>query len=110
VRFGTLLGAGVNIVPPALCVLGIGALALGLWPRASTVVVYGVVGWALLVEIIGGIGALSHWVFDTSVFHQMAPAPAVAPDWTTAAVMTAIGLACAAVGGVAFAARDVQGD
>jgi len=110
VRFGTLLGAGVNIVPPALCVLGIGALALGLWPRASTVVVYGVVGWALLVEIIGGIGALSHWVFDTSVFHQMAPAPAVAPDWTTAAVMTAIGLGCAAVGGVAFAARDVQGD
>ncbi len=108
--FGTLLDAGLNVVPPALCILGIGALAFGLWPGASSVIVYGVLGWGLLIEIVGGIGALSHWVFDTSVFHQMSAAPAVTPDWTTAGVMVAVGMACAALGAVAFERRDLRGE
>ncbi|MGA2519975.1 MAG: ABC transporter permease subunit [Acidimicrobiales bacterium] len=108
--FGTLLDAGLNVVPPALCVLGIGALAFGLWPRASSVVVYAVLGWGLLIEVVGGIGALSHWVFDTSVFHQMSAAPAVTPDWTTAGVLVAVGAACAALGALAFDRRDLRGE
>ena len=105
----TSLEAGMNVVPPALLVLGIGALVLGVVPRAATPVVYTVLSWSLLVELVGGIGAVSHWVLDTSLFHQMAAAPAVAPDWTSAAIMVALAVAFAAVGMVALRRRDVQG-
>ncbi len=75
-----MVGAGLNTVPPAVCVLGLGALAYGIAPRAASFVVYGLVTWSVLIDLVGGIGALDHWVADTSVFHQMAAAPAVPPE------------------------------
>ncbi len=106
----TLLDAGVNLVPPAITILGIGVLAFGIRPRLTSIVVYALLGWSLLVVIVGGIGATSHWVLDTSVFHQMAPAPAVSPDWGTNGIMTALGLALATIGALAFRRRDLQTD
>jgi ABC-2 type transport system permease protein len=110
VSFSTLLLAGVNLVPPAITIGGIGVLAFGVWPRATPVAVYAVLGWSLLVVIIGSIGAASHWILDTSVFHQMASAPAVPPHWAANGVMAAIGVASALAGGIAFSRRDVQGE
>ena len=110
VRFTTTLNAGLNIVPPALCILGIGSLVIGLWPRATAAVTYGVLTWSLLVVIIGGIGALSHWVQDTSIFHHMAAAPAVEPNWGANAIMVAVGAAGAVIGAWGFARRDLQGE
>lgn len=110
VSFATLLDAGVNVVPPALAIAGIGVLAFGLRPRGMSIVLYTLLGWSLLIVIVGGIGAVSHWVLDTSVFHQMASVPAVSPNWEANGVMTAIGVAGAVVGGVAFRRRDLQGE
>ncbi len=110
VSLPTLLEAGVNLVPPAVTILGIGVLAFGMRPRITSVVVYTLLGWSLLVVIVGGIGAMSHWVLDTSVFHQMASAPAVSPHWEANGIMTAVGIAAAVVGGFAFRRRDLQGE
>jgi len=110
VSFTTTLDAGLNIVPPALCLLGLGAFVIGVWPRAASVATYGVLTWSLLIEIVGGIGALNHWVLDTSVFHQMAAAPAVSPDWRSAGIMVAVGIAAAAGGGFGITRRDLNGD
>ncbi len=41
VSFPSLLGAGLNVIPAALCILGVGALAMGLWPRATKTATYG---------------------------------------------------------------------
>ena len=109
VRLPTLLSAGVNLVAPALVVLGVGVLALGIVPRAATTVVYGYLGWSLLVVVVGGIGATSHWVLDTSVFHQMASAPAVPVDWAANGVMVAVAAACVGAGLIAFRRRDLAG-
>jgi ABC-2 type transport system permease protein len=109
VDFGSVLGAGLNVVPASLCVLGIGALAFGLRPRMASLVIYGLLGWSLLVELVGGIGALSHWVLDTSVFHQMASAPAVPVNWKANALMAGIGIVSAGFGTVAFRRRDLAG-
>ena len=93
VGFTTLLEAGVNLVPPAITILGIGVAGVrGVAAGARSIVVYAVLGWSLLVVIVGGIGAISHWVLDTSVFHQMASAPAVPPHWEANGVMVAIGV------------------
>jgi ABC-2 type transport system permease protein len=110
VSFSTLAAAGVNLVPPAVTIGGLGVLALGVWPRGTSIVVYAVLGWSLLVVVIGGIGAVSHWILDTSVFHQMASAPAVPPHWAANGVMVAIGVASALIGGIAFSRRDLQGE
>ena len=110
VSFPRLLEAGVNLVPPSVAILGLGVLTFGVWPRAASIVVYSVLGWSVLVVVVGGIGATSHWILDTSVFHQMSSAPAVAPHWRANATMVAIGVAGAALGGVAFSRRDLQGE
>jgi len=110
VSFTTLLGAGVNIVPPAIAISGVGVLVFGLWPRLTSIAVYGLVGWSLLIVVVGGIGAVNHWLLDTSVFHHMASAPAIPPDWKKNCVMIAIGVVGALAGDVAFTRRDIQGE
>jgi len=110
INFASLFGAGLNTVPPALCVLGIGALVLGMRPRAAPGAMYGLIAWSFLVEIIGGAVNLDHWVLDTSVFHQMSAAPAVRPNWATAGAMVATGVMGAAIGLVAFRRRDLVGE
>ena len=106
---GAVVGAGLNTVPPAVCVLGLGALAYGIAPRAASLVVYGVVTWSVLIDLVGGIGALDHWVADTSVFHQMAAAPAAAPRWPAIGVLLAMGIAGSVAGCWLLTRRDVQG-
>ena len=106
--FTSLLGAGVNLVPPAIVILGIGVLTLGLRPRATSIVIHAVLGWSLLIVIVGGFGTVSHWVLDTSVFHHMTSAPGVPPNWVANGIMTAIGVTAALVGVLAFKRRDLQ--
>jgi len=110
VSFTALVEAGLNVVSPALCILGIGALAIGAWPRAASVVTYGVLAYSFLVDLVGGIVGLNHWVLDTSVFHQLAAAPAVPPDWTSWGALVTLGVVAAALGGVAFSKRDLVGE
>ena len=107
VSASALAEAGWNVVPPALCLVGISLLAFGVAPRSTPFVAYGVLLWSFLVELFGEALKLSHWIIDTSLFHQMAPAPAVAPDWTSSTALVAVAVATSLVGAVAFARRDL---
>ena len=110
IGISTLLAAGDNLVPPSLAVLGIGVLVFGVWPRATSIAIYSLLGWSVLVVIIGGFGCIHQWILDTSVFHQMTSAPAVEPDWEANVLMTIIGVSAALLGGFAFSRRDLQGE
>lgn len=107
VAFTTLVEAGINVVPAAICLLGIGILAIGVWPRRTSYVVYGYLGWSLLIELVGGFGSGSRWLLDTSLYHQMAAAPAVDPNWAVNAVMLGIGAVAALLGIASFRRRDL---
>lgn len=109
VAFGSLIGAGLNIVPPAVFVLGTGALVMGAWPRATSAAVHAVIVWSAAVTLISGFSGGNRWLLDTSLFHQMASAPAVAPDWVSGGVIAAIGVAAAVAGSLAFRRRDTVG-
>ncbi len=104
-----LLGAGLNVAPPTICIFGIGALAFGGWPRRASIVAYAVFAWGFLVTVLSGFEHESHWLVDTSVFHHMAAYPAAPVNWWAAVVMVLIGLACAAAGAAIFTQRDVAG-
>ena len=110
VNLMTLFGAGINLVPPAIVIAGFGVLVFGLRPRLTSIAVYALLGWSLLIVMVGGIGATNHLVLDTSVFHHMASAPAVPSNWEANGIMTAIGVGFALVGGFAFNRRDIQGE
>lgn len=108
VSLPSVMAAGLNIVAPAVFVLGMTTLGFGWFPRATSTIGYGILAWSFLVEIIGGIGAMNRWLFDTSIFHQMSAAPAVSPNITSDSVMVAIGALAAILGCVLFYRRDVQ--
>jgi len=107
VGFGPLLAAGVALVPPALCILSIGVLALGLWPRSTAALCYGLLAWSVGIELIGGLLGSNHWLLDTSVFHHLTAAPGQGVDWTSAAVMVGIALMAMLGGALAFSRRDL---
>ena len=106
----TLLTAGLNVVPPALVIVGAGALAIGVAPRAATSVAYALLAWSFFVELVGGITKMSHWVLDTSVLHQMAAAPSEPVNWTANGAMVALAAALGSLGVVGFSRRDVTGE
>jgi ABC-2 type transport system permease protein len=109
-RFSALVSAGLNTVPAGVCLLGIGAMAWALAPRQTSAVVYGVVAWSFLVELLAGIVGSNHWLLDTSIFHQLAPAPAESPDWVSGTVMIGIGIVLGVIGAAWFSRRDLAGD
>jgi ABC-2 type transport system permease protein len=110
ISFSNLVGAGLNTVPAGIFLLGIGALVWSITPRLASAAVYGAIAWSLLVELLGGIVNSNHWLLDLSIFHQLTPAPAVAPDWVSGAVMMTIGVGCAVAGMIAFNHRDLAGE
>ncbi|MGH2578984.1 MAG: polyketide antibiotic transporter, partial [Actinomycetota bacterium] len=109
IGLGNLLKAGLNVAPPAVFVLGIGALAYGLWPRGAIGIAYGLVIWSFLVETVSSFTTSSHWLRDTSPLLHITPAPAAAPNWTAAAWLTGLGLLAALGGVLAFGRRDLVG-
>jgi ABC-2 type transport system permease protein len=109
IGLGSLLKAGLNVIPPGVFVLGIGALAFGLWPRASIAIAYGVVIWSYAVETLASVVNSNHWFRDTSPLLHVAPVPAASPNVGAAVALIALGVVAALIGVAAFARRDVVG-
>ena len=107
VRLGAMLQAGLNIATPALFVLGVGALIYGLSPRLVSPVVYGLVAWSFVIEIIGSSIKANHWLLDTAVLSHIPPVPAADPNWAAMAWLVGLGLVAAALGIVVFDRRDL---
>ena len=102
-----MLQAGLNIAAPALFILGLGGLIYGFSPRLVSPVVYGLVVWSFVVEIIGSSIKANHWLLDTAVLSHIAPVPAANIDWTPITWLVGLGILAAAVGLIAFRRRDL---
>jgi ABC-2 type transport system permease protein len=107
VGIDALVQAGINVAAPALFVLGVGALVYGLTPRLVSPVLYGLVVWSFVIEIIGPSLKANHWILDTAILSHITPAPAVNPNWTAVMWLVALGLAAATAGMFAFNRRDL---
>lgn len=105
--FASLVGAGLNVVPTALLVLGIGAVVLAIAPRAAAITVYAVVIGSLLVDLLASMVDGLSWTARLSVFHYMALAPAASPDPGTLALTTLAAAGLCIVATFLFVRRDV---
>jgi ABC-2 type transport system permease protein len=107
---GELLAAGLNAAAPGLLLLGIGVLAVGWAPRATTRVAYGLLAWSFLLEMLASTVDLPEAVRATSLLHHVALAPAVAVEWGAVAGYAGLAVLAAAVGVRGFVRRDLRGE
>lgn len=106
---GQLAQAGLNSAAPAVALAGLGVLLLGFTPRLVTGACWVIVAWAFMLDLLGAVIPVNHWLMDTSLLQHLAPAPAVSPDWRVCLTYLAIGTAAALLGGSRFTRRDLQG-
>jgi ABC-2 type transport system permease protein len=106
---GQLTQADLNSAAPAAALAGLGVLLLGFVPRLATVACWVIVAWAFMLDLLGAVIPVDHWLMDTSLLQHLAPAPAVNPDWRVCLTYLAIGLAAAVTGGWRFTRRDLCG-
>jgi ABC-2 type transport system permease protein len=104
----SMIGAGLNVVPTALVVLGIGAVVLAVAPRIAGTAMYVVVIWSLLVDLLASMVSSLEWLEKASLFNYMALAPAEDVSPTTVAATLALAAALCALATALFTRRDVQ--
>lgn len=106
---GQLAQAGLNSAGPAIALTGLGILLLGFAPRLVTVASWAIVAWAFMLDLLGSVIPVNHWIMDTSLLRHLALAPAASPDWRVGATYLAICAAAAVLGGWRFTRRDLRG-
>ncbi len=105
---GTMLAAGLNVVPTALVALGFGAVLLSVAPRFAAGAVYAVIIWSVSVDLVSSMLGGFGWLAHLSLYHYMALAPAQDLQPTTLALTTAAGLGLCLVATILFDRRDLR--
>jgi ABC-2 type transport system permease protein len=105
-KYHDLFLAGLNTLPAAIFTLSAAIFALGILPRFTTLIAYGVIAWSFLVQLLASGSKISHWVLDTFVFAHISFAPAVDPRWGPAWILIILGALLATGGALAFNRRD----
>ena len=106
-QLAQLVGAGLIQITAVWLVVGLTVLAFGFVPQATSYVGWIAVGVCILLQELGPILKLSHWVTDISPFSQVPRAPGVAVAAEPLLVMTGVGAALLVVGLIAFRRRDI---
>jgi ABC-2 type transport system permease protein len=109
VSLADMAAGGANCLPPGLCFLGLGALALAALPRATTGVSYGLVAISFVWELVGALLGAPGWTLALSPFHELALVPAESFDAGGAAALLGVAAVAGAAAFVLFERRDLSG-
>lgn len=108
IGLATMLAAGLSTAVPGLFVLGLGALLFGLVPRLAAPLLYAVVAWSFLVEILGASLTRHRVLLDSSLLAHLGAAPATPTHWAEMASMLVLAAAAALAGLALFVRRDLS--
>jgi len=97
----------LNVVPVSLLYGGLAVATFGAAPRATSYVVFGSVALSYVLQVVGGIADVPHWVLDLSPLWHVAPVPASGPNIGSTAVFCAVAALAGLAGFAAFGRRDV---
>jgi ABC-2 type transport system permease protein len=89
--------------------LGLGLLAFGLVPRASSALAYGLLAAAFVWELFGSLLGASHWLVQLTPFQHVGLVPGQAIRLGDGALMLAVALASSLLAWRTFARRDLVG-
>lgn len=98
----------INLLAVPILLVGIGIFTLGFMPRYTSVILYSVIGWSFILEIVGSILSLNHWILDTSLLHHIAISPAVAVKWSIFWAFIGISAVLCVLGIWRYTRRDVE--
>ncbi len=107
ISYRTLLEASCNIIAAGIFTLGLGTFAMSFAPRKASIIVYGSIIWAFLLDIASSGINLNHWILDTSIMKQLSAVPSTSPSWTPVVVMIAVGFIFCTFGSDRFSNRDI---
>lgn len=110
IAFHTIMLAGINAMTPVIFVVGIGVFAIGLKPRLTSFITYGVIGWSFLIVMLSSGLNLNHWLLDTSIMHHVTFAPAVNPNWSADLIIVIIAVVLGLIGALVFNKRDLESE
>lgn len=103
-----MVGAGINLLAMPLLFLGIGFLLFGFLPRLMSAILYTIISWTFVIEIVGSVANLNHWLLDTSLLHHLALAPAADVRWSVFWAYIILGIILALLGIWRFTKRDIE--
>jgi ABC-2 type transport system permease protein len=107
VGFASLVLGGFNYVGPAVLMLGVGTLILGLKPRFASTILYAWIVWSFIVEMVSSVVTFNHYVIDTSLVRQISLVPGVSANWRVFGMLCLIGVVAFAAGAALFTRRDL---
>jgi ABC-2 type transport system permease protein len=105
--FASAMAVGVNLIPLAVLVLGIGILAFAAQPRFAVALTYGLVATSFVLEMVGSVLDAPEWILGLSMFHHTARLPMNDPLWGVAGAYLLLGALAGAIGVQLFRRRDL---
>ncbi len=97
----------LTLVGPVTLLLGIGAFLYGFLPRAAVAIMYAVIVWTFVVDILRAIFSLNDSIEKTSLLHYVSFTLDKAPNWSSFAWLVSIGVVLASIGVWQFTRRDI---
>jgi len=104
----------VKVLATSICavgsvgfMLGLGTLIYGIQPRLATPIMYFVVVWSFLINIIASASSVSSAFIHSSLFYYTSFNLANWPDWGTFTGLMLLGVSFATLGIVGFNRRDI---
>lgn len=107
---GTMIVGSLSLLGPVAILLGIGTLLYGFKPRLAVPVMYFLIAWAFVIDLVGSVVKLDDIVQKSSLLHYVALVPAANPDWNTFGILSVIGLLLVFVGTYIFSSRDLESE
>lgn len=105
--FWTVTQNMLVLVGPVVLLLGIGTLFYGFLPRFAAPIMYVVIIWTFVVDILKAIFSLDESIEKTSLLHYVSFSLDKSPDWSNFAWLVSIGIVLAAIGIWQFTKRDI---
>lgn len=97
----------IALVGTVVLTLGIGAIFYGILPRIAAYVMYAVIVWTFLEDILKALFSINDFIDKTSLFHYVSFALNKSPDWHTFSWLVVIGIILMAIGIWQFGRRDI---
>lgn len=110
IDFSTMVVDGLNILAPVGVFLGLGVAMFGVLPRIATWILYALLGWSFVAQMIAAIikdQKTQDILNSTSILQPMSLVPVATVDWKQFWLLIVGALALLIIGFFAFSRRDL---